>query len=180
MLGEYVSHIHPDQAMHGRQWDAAPDLCFTWINSSAALTAQFWDSSATAMPMLIPHMASQPFPRLVILPPCSRQLAEKGMFPKQVRVWPSIPRREGLKQEESKHQALQGCSRQARKGRGPAKPMESREEGGNKLGTASPGVEEATQGRREQRRPGQGRAAAGRDSQEIKGRVQDTLEQAPC
>lgn len=52
--------------------------------------------------MLIPHVASQPFPRLVILPPCSKQLAEKGMLPKQVRVWPSIPRREGLKQEESK------------------------------------------------------------------------------
>lgn len=49
-----------------------------------------------------------------------------------------------------------------------------------KLGTASLRVGEATQGRREQRRPEQGRAAAGRDSQEIKGRVQDMLEQAPC
>lgn len=42
-------------------------LYFTWKNTSAMDTVQFWDSRATAMSamlILVPHVASQPFPRL--------------------------------------------------------------------------------------------------------------------
>lgn len=87
MLRDYVSHVHPDQAMHGRQWDATRDTYFTWINSSAMVTVEFWDSSATAVsaiPMLVPPGGFTAIPKawdLVTPPPCSKESAEKGMFP---------------------------------------------------------------------------------------------------
>lgn len=94
MLGDYVSHIQSDQAMHGRQWDAAPEIYFTWINSVSSQEETLCHGHSPILGLqchchvYCPHACT---PRgftvipqawdLVIPPPCSKELAEKGMFP---------------------------------------------------------------------------------------------------